>query len=327
MASVGVVVIGRNEGERLRRGLAALGDRIRSTVYVDSGSSDGSLDAARALGAEVIDLDLTIPFTAARARNAGLARLVEQHPDIAFVQFLDGDCELHPNWLDTASKALAAERDIVALFGRLRERHPEQSVYNRFCDIEWDMAPLGEAKACGGNALMRVAALQAAGGYDPTVLAAEDDELCLRLRQAGGRIVRLDAEMGWHDAAITRFAQWWTRSVRTGFAYAQGADMHGRGPERHFVAECRRAWSWLALVTAAFVLAWPTHGWSLLLFAYFAFSGYRFYRYVRSKDVAMKDAACYAAAAWFVKLPHCIGIVRYWWRRWRRGPLQLIEYK
>lgn len=327
MSTVGVVVIGRNEGERLRRGLAALGDRARTTVYVDSGSTDGSPELARSLGAEVVDLDLSTPFTAARARNAGLARLLERHAEVAFVQFLDGDCELHPDWLDAAAKALAANPDVVAAFGRLLERHPERSIYNRFCDIEWDVADIGDAKACGGNALMRVEAVRAAGGYDPRVLAAEDDELCLRLRRAGGRVVRLAAEMGWHDAAMTRFGQWWTRSVRTGFAYAQGAALHGRGPERHFVAECRRSFVWLAFVAAALVLAWPTRGWTLLSFAWFAFSGYRYYRRVRAKGVAAGDAAAYALAGWFVKLPHCAGIARYWWRRWRRGPLRLIEYK
>lgn len=327
MSSVGIVVIGRNEGGRLRRGLQALGDRITWTVYVDSGSTDGSVDLARTLGAEVVDLDLSTPFTAARARNAGFARLLERHPTAEYVQFLDGDCELHPDWLDTAGKALDVDPTVVAVFGRLRERHPEHSVYNRFCNIEWDMARPGEAKACGGNAMMRVAAVRAVGGYDPSVLAAEDDELCLRLRRTGGRVLRLDAEMGWHDAAMTRFGQWWTRSVRTGFAYAQGAALHGRSPERHFVAECRRAWTWLFFVVASLALAWPTRGWSLLLFAYFAFSGYRYYRYLRTRDVSCRDAAAYAFAGWFVKLPHCIGIARYWWRRWRRDPLRLIEYK
>jgi GT2 family glycosyltransferase len=327
MSSVGIVVIGRNEGERLRRGLAALGDRIARTVYVDSGSADGSPEVARSLGAEVVDLDLSTPFTAARARNAGLARLLERYPEVDYVQFLDGDCELHPDWLAAAQKSLDADPTAVAVFGRLRERHPERSVYNRFCDIEWDMALPGEAKACGGNALMRAAAVRAAGGYDPAVLAAEDDELCLRLRRAGGRVVRLDAEMGCHDAAMTRFGQWWTRSVRTGFAYAQGAALHGQSPERHFVAEVRRAWTWLFFVAASLALAWPTRGWSLLLFAYFAFSGYRYYRSLRRRGVPLRDAAAYAFAGWFVKLPHCVGTLRYWWRRWRRGPLRLIEYK
>lgn len=69
--SVGVAVIGRNEGDRLRRCLnsvRAIADRV---VYVDSGSIDDSVDMSRAQGVLVVELDMVTPFTAARARNAG----------------------------------------------------------------------------------------------------------------------------------------------------------------------------------------------------------------------------------------------------------------
>lgn len=184
MSTIGVVVIGRNEGERLRRCLHALGERRSATVYVDSGSTDGSADRARSLGVIVVDLDPSEPFTAARARNAGCARLLETAPHITRVQFLDGDCELAPGWLRAADEALNAVPGAGVVFGRLCERHPEASVYNRLCDLEWNAAPLGEARTCGGNAFARVRAIRQVNGFDPGVLAAEDDELCLR-RRAG----------------------------------------------------------------------------------------------------------------------------------------------
>src|SRR3954468_10399767 len=155
LARVGVVAIGRNEGERLRRCLESLEPAARPTVYVDSGSTDGSPDLARSLGADVVALDLSAPFTAARARNAGFERLLAIAPDVEYVQFVDGDCEVDPAWIPTATAAPDAGPEVAVVCGRRRERFPEGTLYNRLCDLEWDGAP-GETDACGGDALMRV---------------------------------------------------------------------------------------------------------------------------------------------------------------------------
>lgn len=261
---VDAVVIGRNEGARLLACLDSLAGRVRRVVYVDSGSSDGSAAAAAARGGEVVRLDMAQPFTAARARNTGLDRLAADPPD--FVQFVDGDCEIRPDWIAAALDFMAARPDVTVVCGRRRERFPEASVWNRLCDREWD-TPVGEAAACGGDALMRHAAVVAAGGYDPTLIAGEEPDLCLRLRRAGGRIWRLEAEMTLHDAAMTRFGQWWRRSRRAGHAYAEGAWRHGAGPERHWRRETRRALAWGAGVPLAAALAGLVHpaGWLVLL--------------------------------------------------------------
>ena len=150
--------------------------------------------------------------------------------------------------------------------GRRRERFPEASVYNRMADREWD-TPIGQAKACGGDALMRFAPVMAAGGYRDDLIAGEEPELCLRLRRAGGAIWRIDAEMTLHDAALLRFGQWWTRMVRSGHAFAEGADLHGAGPERHWIAETRRAMLWGVAGPVIVVAAGLVHplGWALAL--------------------------------------------------------------
>ena len=222
---------------------------------------------ARATGAEVVELDLALPFTAARARNEGLARLAEGGLP-PFVQFVDGDCELQPGWIATATAFLEAHPDVAVVCGRRRERHPEASLWNRLVDREWD-TPVGEAKACGGDALMRTAALTQVGGFDARLIAGEEPELCVRLRRAGWRVWRLDAEMTLHDAAMTRAGQWWRRTARAGYAAAEGAAMHGRPPERHGVDKTRRALLWgLALPLAAVLGALWTPWALLLLLAY-----------------------------------------------------------
>src|SRR5215475_745807 len=123
----GIVVIGRNEGKRLQRCLrsAPVGTAV---VYVDSGSTDGSGQWAREQGTDVIELDVSVPFTAARARNAGFRRLKEIAPDLLYVQFVDGDCELEKNWLKSAVSFIDLHADVGIVCGRRRERHPDRSI-------------------------------------------------------------------------------------------------------------------------------------------------------------------------------------------------------
>jgi GT2 family glycosyltransferase len=233
MSTVGVVAIGRNEGERLRRCLDALSGLGATVVYVDSGSTDDSNAQARSRGVSVVELDMSIPFTAARARNAGFGRLLEVDPGVRFVQFLDGDCEVADGWLDRGRRALEERPGTAVVFGRRNERHPDRSIYNRLADFEWNGPdPPGggdaPAPACGGDAMVRAEAFRAVGGYDPTVPAGEEPEFCQRLAAAGWAIFRLDADMTWHDSAMLRFGQWAKRQFRSGYGSLDYSTRFGR---------------------------------------------------------------------------------------------------
>jgi len=187
VSKVGVVVIGRNEAERLKACLDSVNSTARPVVYVDSGSTDDSIETARRNGAKVMSLDPSLPFSAARARNEGFRKLREILPELKFVQFVDGDCEMEAGWLGEATRFLDEHADIGAVSGRLRERFPDRSVYNMLCDMEWEKPP-GEIRSCGGNALMRAEAFGKVGGFRPDVIAGEEPELCIRIRSAGWRI-------------------------------------------------------------------------------------------------------------------------------------------
>lgn len=329
MSQIGVVAIGRNEGERLRRCLRSVADRGLVLVYVDSGSRDGSVEMARGMGVEVVDLDLSRPFSAARARNEGLERLLGVAPEVQYVQFVDGDCEIVEGWIDRARRELDDHPDLAAVCGRLRERHPERSVYNRLADLEWD-TPTGEAKACGGVAVMRVAALRQVGGFDPDLIAGEEPELCVRLRRSGWRIFRIDAEMALHDMAMTRFRQWWKRSARAGHAFAEGAALHGGAPERHYVRETRSIVVWgLVAPVACLALAWPTRGASLvLLLAGYVLLFGRVYRSCRRKrGSAPADARAFAFFVVVGKIPGAIGVLRYWLGRASGKRSRVVDFR
>ena len=329
MSDLGIVAIGRNEGERLRRCLASTVGPYRTVVYVDSGSSDGSVGLARAMGAEVVELDLSLPFTAARARNAGFDRLQQIDPKVEFVQFVDGDCEVAPGWLERACAVLVERPDVAVVFGRRRERFRDQTIYNRLADLEWNTAPIGEVKACGGDALLRAAAIRRVGGYNPSIIAAEDDELCIRIRAEGWKVLRIDAEMTLHDMAMTRFAQWWKRAVRCGHAYAEGRTRYGRTPERHFVRQTRSAIFWgLVLPALALGLAYGTRGVSLALLAGYLFLFWRAERFYRvSRGWPASDARVYGASCVVAKFAHVFGIANYWRRRILGMPVQIVEYR
>lgn len=309
------VVIGRNEGARLVACLASLQGQVRRIVYVDSGSTDGSVAAAQAAGAAVVQLDMGQPFTAARARNAGIAALQADPPEV--VQFLDGDCRLQPGWLPVALAFLQAHPEVAVVCGRRREVAPEASVYNRLADAEWD-TPVGEALACGGDAVMRYAAVFEAGGYRADLIAGEEPELCLRLRARGHKIWRLDAEMTLHDAAMTRFSQWWKRMRRAGHAFAEGAALHGTPPERHWLKETRRALAWgaaLPLVTLMGGLIWPPMFLLLLLWP------------LQMLRLSPRMGAERAVFTVLGRLPEAQGALGYLLGWLRGAQSRLIEYK
>jgi GT2 family glycosyltransferase len=325
---LGIVAIGRNEGDRLKACLAAASALPGAVVvYVDSGSTDGSVEAAAAAGAAVVNLDLAKPFTAARARNEGFARLMSVAPGCAFVQFLDGDCVLQSDWIDRATATFGSKPQAAVVCGRRREKFPDATIYNKLCDVEWD-TPVGQALASGGDALIKVEAFQKVGGYNPSVIAGEEPEMCVRLRQAGYEIWRIDAEMTLHDAAMTRFGQWWNRTLRAGHAYAEGAAMHGAPPERHWVKVVRSNYVWgLIVPLLAILLAWPTYGLSLLLFAAYPLLGYRVYKYYKGRGVAPRDARLVAFFVVIGKLPSALGQLKYRWRRLTGKQPRIIEYK
>ncbi|WP_085615594.1 MULTISPECIES: glycosyltransferase family 2 protein [unclassified Pseudomonas] len=325
MASgVGVVVIGRNEGQRLERCLISLQQGADKVMYVDSGSTDGSLHLARSLGVEVLALDLGTPFTAARARNEGFFALQRRLPSMQLVQFVDGDCEVDSGWLPAAQAFLDDHPDVAVVCGRRRERFPQRSVYNLLCDLEWD-TPIGEAKACGGDALMRVDAFAAVGGFRPELIAGEEPELCVRLRAKGWKVWRLDAEMTLHDAAMTRFSQWWRRSLRAGHAYAEGAYLHGQPPERHWLRESRRAWLWGLGIPVVTVLACLLlGGWSLLLLLVYPLQAVRL---ARRGGKSVRENWLQAVFLVLGKFPEMLGQLKFLRHRIAAGKSTLIEYK
>lgn len=331
VTSVGVVAIGRNEGDRLIRCLQSLRAGLPTDVaiiYVDSGSTDGSVAAAKQQGADVVQIDMSVPFTAARARNAGFARLMQIAPQTQYVQFIDGDCELLASWTDAAIAFLSQHPKTAVAFGRLCERFPQASTYNQLADMEWNV-PTGAADACGGISLMRVAAFKAANGFNPQLICGEEPELCIRFKRAGWGIECLDADMAIHDIDMHKFGQWWKRSVRGGWAVAQGSDMYGGAAERYMFKPHISGWVWGAILPmSALLTVSVTYGFSLvLLFLLYALQVFKICRYRQQRGNTIGHSLLYAFFCVLSKFPQAIGQGKYWLNRWQDKPAYLIEYK
>lgn len=256
MDNIGIVAIGRNEGERFQKCLSSFKSLSIDFifVYVDSGSTDNSVQNAIDAGYAVVELDTSIPFTAARARNAGVNYLKQHVSKLSFIQFVDGDCQVDASWIDLALKTLSDEPDLAAVCGRRSEINPNASVYNKLIDIEWD-TPVGYAKACGGDALYRATPFLEVNGFNESIIAGEEPELCYRLRQQGWKIKRIDAAMTYHDAALYLFSAWWKRAERYGHAAFEGAWRYGKEKERYYVKEVRGIFLWGALLPLALILS------------------------------------------------------------------------
>lgn len=333
LSGVGVVAIGRNEGDRFRACLASLPNGIPA-VYVDSGSTDNSVALAEEAGVHVVHLSTDQGFTAARARNAGWRALLDQHPDLRFIQFLDGDCTLDPEWLPKAMVEIEKEEGTAVVFGRRRERFPLDSTYNAQCDREWNV-PLGEARSCGGDAMIRVGPLIEARGYNEALIAGEEPDLCLRMRNSGWRIKRIEPDMTLHDAAITDLGSWWKRAKRAGHAYAEHVYLHRRSADPGWIKALLSMMAWAMILPCLFLfglMLWAIYDstWILLsvfVVLLFAFQFARLWLRCRTNGLTVKEGREEASLLILSKFAHLAGASKFTLNHLTGRKAVLIEYK
>lgn len=331
MSCIGVVTIGRNEGDRLINSLKSIISQVsekQSIVYVDSGSTDESIEAAKNLGVEVVNLDMSTPFTAARARNAGFERLHQLNPDLQYVQFIDGDCQLVEGWLETAAKTLDSDPTLAAVCGFRRELYPEKSLYNRICDVEWRLNTPGEVKAFGGEAMIRLCAFLAVEGYNNALIAGEDPELSYRLRQTQGKILLLDRNCSLHDADMHSLWQWWQRAKRAGYAFVKVSSLHENESEPIFVKESQKVWFWgLIVPLLILILAIPTRGLSLIALGVYPLRAIKVILNTHKQGLSWAESISWGISCGFANFPAVSGAIKWKLDSFNKNSYQLIEYK
>ncbi|MFH0976961.1 MAG: glycosyltransferase [Spirochaetota bacterium] len=324
---IGVVIIGRNEGKRLVECFHSIIGKVNRIVYVDSGSTDNSVENARQLNIEVVELDMTMPFTAARGRNAGLKKLKVLKPVPEFVQFVDGDCKISNGWFEAALKTIKSHKNIAAVYGRRREEFPDKTPYNRIVDMEWENS-VGESDACGGDALMKMKALDEVGGYNASLIAGEEPEMCLRMRRKGWKILSIGHEMTLHDANITRFGQLWKRSIRCGHAYLDGFLMYGTSDDRYRKKQVLSVFFWSLCIPFLSIGLIPiSKGWSLILMFSYGLLWYRIRKWRIGMSNTSIHASQYAAFYTIAKFAELQGMIQNIFNRIIKKKTEIIEYK
>ena len=326
---VAVVIIGRNEGERLRACLASVlamdyPPSLLDIVYVDSASTDSSVALAESLGVRTIVLDG--PTTAARARNAGW-----KETSAPLVLFLDGDTVLDPVFVRNAIEVFDSP-SIAGVFGERREMDTEGSIYNALFDLDWNAQP-GFALYFGGDALVRRDALVDVDGYNESLIAGEEPDMCRRMRERDYRILHLAEPMTRHDLAMRHFSQYWRRSLRTGHAYAEVASLYARTSDPFWTDESRRnivrGLFWLVAPVGCAALSAARRSWLPIgIFAAGAIAlGARTALRASKKTCSPRLLAAYALHSHLQQVPIFFGQLGYWRDRRKGRDSGIMEYK
>ncbi len=261
---VTIVIIGRNEAENLPaciqsvRAMNYPQDRLE-ILYVDTDSTDGSPDVARALGVRVYEEHSDFP-SPGRARNRGWREA--RH---SIVHFIDGDMTIAPDYLRRAVTRLGAHK-VGCVFGLLEERYRDQSWLSRLMHYRWAVKSPGYIDAPGAGGTFLKSVLAEVGGYNPNILQGEETELGFRVRQRNYKILLIDEVMGVHDYAIHTLGDWLRRAYRgTGYSFGRilqlpptpGLVEAQRGARRNLIQG--------ALALAAVSLCLITRAWRVLI--------------------------------------------------------------
>jgi len=320
--NIGVVIIGRNEGERLILCLESILAANVPCVYVDSQSKDNSVNEAAKRKVKTVVLDDSSPINASRARNVGFETLMAENTSLEYVHFIDADCELDPSWLKHAVDELESSEQVAIVCGRLREKHRSDSVYMRLCDMDWYVKP-GEVASCGGIFTIRSRVFSQLDGFNTALIAGADPEFCFRVKNADLTILCLDVEMGTHDSAMMHFSQWWKRCVKVGYGYANGAKWGG------WNKQYRSSLFWGGVLPLIIIIGAVFLSFYIALFAgVYLLQVARIYS--KELDIGSTDKYdnyLYAKFCMLAKFPEAIGVLKYLRNKFQGRQQRIIEYK
>ncbi len=308
MKTISVVIIGLNEEKIIGECLSSvlelnLSDCTLEFIYVDSGSTDKSIEIVETFSnVRVVNLNDANP-SAAKARNLGVSLTNGE-----FIQFVDGDSILDEQWLKKALPILSSDNSIGAVFGAIEEVGKQSNIYMKVCQFDWYMPP-GDYRLCGGNALWKRTVFDEVGLFDGGLIAGEEPDLCFRVRQNGYRIVCIDTPMVKHDLDMHYFKDYWNRSVRSGTAYAIIAMRYRKTQEKLWFKEMIRNFSevfiWLLLLVFGIFYSWKIAITLLVLFLLYRIGKVVFNVLPRSRGGV--DALLYALHIQFSRIPLVYG--------------------
>lgn len=260
MKTFSVVVIGKNEEARLAdclRSVLEAAAEVENTevVYVDSASTDRSVEIAHSFGVRVLALRPEWIHTPAAGRLIGY-----HHTTGEYLMFVDGDTTLDPQWLVRAA-AFFVEPEIGGVAGFLSDVD-EQG--NEIPFVGEQGVEVKQLTRLRGIAAYRRSALAEVGSFNPYLRSEEEAELGLRLRQAGWKLMHLPFPMGCHQRGIPRIqAMWraWQLGRVTGVGQAwRYACTNGLGTRFCFEnLRATMAFAFFCLLLSPALILWEEH--------------------------------------------------------------------
>ena len=308
------VVIGYNEAGTLGKCLqsvkmAGRGLSVPSEIiYVDGGSEDESIRIA-----QDADIDQVLGGEqrrkAAENRNLGLSRAAG-----SFIQFVDGDMELWPDWPAAALAFLEARRETAAVCGTIREAG--RGVFSQALEIDWRPCE-GPVRHCGGAAMYRRDTLAQCGGFPEDLPYGEELYLCWRIRnELGMSIFQLGHTMVTHDLGYSSFGEHMRRLVRVGETYIEIAARCARTADRLWLREAvaHVVWAGAALCALAALAFGATAVRAAVVTAVLLVLLRKTAQMLR-RGYGLRVSITYAVHSYFAKLPMAWGEVIWLGRR------------
>jgi len=155
---------------------------LTEVVVVDNASTDGTAEAVRRSGARLLFLE---EGKVGAVRNHGV-----RETDGEVVAFIDADCIALTTWLRGAVKVLQDDSSTVAVGGKYLAPPTCTWMEAAWASVPDDRVAEVDALA-GGSFVVRRTQFEEVGGFDESLNAGEDFELSHRLRELGGRILRV----------------------------------------------------------------------------------------------------------------------------------------
>jgi len=218
---ISVVIIGLNISEKVVNCIKSVKESKYPNleiIYVDGGSSDGSVEKVKKLGYVKVIESNHENQTGGRQRNIGWR---SSKSDL--IQFLDGDVLMDPNWINHAFKKINDR--FIAVCGYRKERYPNKNWYNLINDIDWEKN-IGETHHFGAEVLIKKSVLDDVGGYDDELISGQNGDISFRIKEKGYHILRIDKIMSYHNIKKNNFRKYFWRNFRHGYGHIQVAIRH-----------------------------------------------------------------------------------------------------
>lgn len=188
-----VIIIGRNEELHIERTLQSV---LKGTseihdveiMYVDSASTDRTLEIAAAYPVKILKLKSYWPLSASAGRYVGSLNSNSQ-----YILFIDGDTVLFKSWLKRGLQIMEDNSQIAGLAGMVHEicESDEGKPIKLYKNRHERKKDFMSVHNFGGIGLYRSSILEQVGTFNPYLSVDEERELGMRIRKAGYELIQI----------------------------------------------------------------------------------------------------------------------------------------